>query len=123
MVFTDNAESYKDEGNSNFKIKKYRWAIANYTEGIKCKSKDKEVNAVLYSNRAAAHFHLGKDTIFCSLEFLKNVGMWKLKRIVPSLCLHVSDGSRISRWGGNSGVECANLLFPKIFAENCIKIK
>ena len=108
MFFTDNAESYKDEGNSNFKIKKYRWAIANYTEGIKCKSKDKEVNAVLYSNRAAAHFHLGKDTIFCSLEFLKNVGMWKLKRIVPSLCLHVSDGFRISG-GGNSGVECANL--------------
>ena len=117
MVFTDNAESYKDEGNSNFKIKKYRWVFANYTEGIKCKSKDKEVNVVLYSNRAAAHFHLGKDTIICSLQ--KNFGMWKLKRIVPSLCLHVSVGSRIYRGGGgNSGVECANLLFPKIFAEN-----
>ncbi len=59
---SDNAESFKNDGNNNFKLKKYRWAIDNYTEGIKCKSKDRELNAILYSNRAAAHFHLGKVT-------------------------------------------------------------
>ena len=67
MYLTDNAESYKNDGNNNFKIKKYRWAIDNYTEGIRCKSKDKELNAVLYSNRAAAHFHLG-NFIFCTVK-------------------------------------------------------
>ncbi len=59
LKYDDNAEAYKDDGNKNFKMKKYRWAIDNYTEGIKCKSSNRELNAVLYCNRAAAHFWLG----------------------------------------------------------------
>ena len=57
-----NATSYKEDGNLNFKRKKYRWAIDNYTAGLKEMAKDKELNAVLYTNRAAANFHIGKDT-------------------------------------------------------------
>ncbi|XP_025110021.1 tetratricopeptide repeat protein 4-like [Pomacea canaliculata] len=53
------AESYREEGNELFKKKDYRTAIANYTEGIKSKSPDRLQNAVLYTNRAAAHYHLG----------------------------------------------------------------
>ncbi|XP_013409657.1 tetratricopeptide repeat protein 4 [Lingula anatina] len=55
----DKAEAYKEDGNHNFKYKKYRFAVANYTEAIKCGCPDKNFNAILYANRAAAHFHLG----------------------------------------------------------------
>lgn len=54
------ALSYKEDGNENFKYKKYRWAIDSYTEGIKQNCDDNELNSALYGNRAAAHFHLGK---------------------------------------------------------------
>jgi hypothetical protein len=53
------AQSYKEDGNFHFKIKKYLVAIASYTEGLKQKADNKELNASLYLNRAAAHFHLG----------------------------------------------------------------
>ncbi|KAL3869098.1 hypothetical protein ACJMK2_041823 [Sinanodonta woodiana] len=56
---TARAEAYKEDGNFEFKKKKYPIAIDNYTEGIKSKSPDKELNAVLYTNRAAAQYHLG----------------------------------------------------------------
>ena len=50
---------HKDEGNDFFKKKKYRKAIDEYTEGIKQDSSDLMMNAVLYCNRATAHFYLG----------------------------------------------------------------
>ena len=34
--------------------------IQFYTEGIKVNCKDEELNAILYSNRAAARFNLGE---------------------------------------------------------------
>ncbi|XP_045158938.2 tetratricopeptide repeat protein 4-like [Mercenaria mercenaria] len=55
---TAKAEAYKEDGNHEFQKKKYRIAIDNYTEGIKCLCPDKQLNAVLYTNRAAAQFHL-----------------------------------------------------------------
>lgn len=57
------AEAYKEDGNHEFKKKKYRIAADNYTEGIKCRCPDKQLNAVLYTNRAAANFHLGNTMI------------------------------------------------------------
>lgn len=54
----DLAEQYKEDGNNNFKLKKYRWAVASYTEGLRQKCKSLELNAQLYCNRAAAHFRL-----------------------------------------------------------------
>ena len=53
------AQAHKDDGNFNFKMKKYRFAIANYTEGLKHKCGNKELVASLHLNRAAAHFHIG----------------------------------------------------------------
>nr|XP_015917049.1 tetratricopeptide repeat protein 4 isoform X2 [Parasteatoda tepidariorum] len=53
------ALSYKEDGNVNFKGKKYRWAVDSYTEGLKANCSDEELNAQLYSNRAAAHYHIG----------------------------------------------------------------
>ncbi|KAK6621470.1 hypothetical protein RUM44_001277 [Polyplax serrata] len=54
----DLANSYKEDGNFNFKYKKYRMAIISYTEGIRKKCGVPDVEAQLYNNRAAAHFHL-----------------------------------------------------------------
>merc|ERR1719186_317513 len=53
------ALNYKEDGNFNFKCKKYRFAVASYTEGLKAKSADKEINTQLLTNRAAAQFHIG----------------------------------------------------------------
>lgn len=59
MLFPARADSYRDDGNDQFKRKKYKIAIDNYTEGIKSRSPDAELNAILYTNRAAAQYHLG----------------------------------------------------------------
>ena len=53
------AKNYKEDGNFNFKCKKYRFAVASYTEGLKAKCSDSELNAQLLTNRAAAQFHIG----------------------------------------------------------------
>jgi len=53
------AKNYKEDGNFNFKCKKYRFAVASYTEGLKAKSTDLEINTQLLTNRAAAQFHIG----------------------------------------------------------------
>merc|ERR1711981_1259989 len=53
------ALNYKEDGNFQFKMKKYRLSIAAYTEGIKCKSQDPLINVQLITNRAAAQYHLG----------------------------------------------------------------
>ncbi|KAJ8388498.1 hypothetical protein AAFF_G00133740 [Aldrovandia affinis] len=55
----EQARTFKDEGNDYFKEKKYKRAILSYTEGLKKKCCDSELNAILHTNRAAAHFHLG----------------------------------------------------------------
>ncbi|XP_026728194.1 tetratricopeptide repeat protein 4-like [Trichoplusia ni] len=52
------AGNYKEDGNFNFKHKNYRLAIMGYTEGIKQRCNDAELNASLYNNRAASHWHL-----------------------------------------------------------------
>lgn len=75
--FSENAESFKEEGNMQFKIKKYKWAIDNYTAGINEKCQDKDLNAILYSNRAAANFHRGTNFVFFQfcLEFLCKISL------------------------------------------------
>ena len=55
------AERYKREGNENFRLKKYRWAVDNYTAGIQAKPQDQELASSLFGNRAAAHLRLGNN--------------------------------------------------------------
>lgn len=55
----EQAQSLKDEGNSFFKEKNYEKAILSYTAGLKKKCGDQDLNTVLLTNRAAAHFYLG----------------------------------------------------------------
>ncbi|XP_064576253.1 tetratricopeptide repeat protein 4 [Zonotrichia leucophrys gambelii] len=53
------ARMYKNEGNEYFKEKDYGRALAAYSEGLRRRCGDAELDAVLLTNRAAAHFHLG----------------------------------------------------------------
>ena len=51
---------YFQEGNKEYRKGELRNAIYFYTEGINVSCEDNELNAKLYSNRAAAHFSLGE---------------------------------------------------------------
>ncbi|XP_048168166.1 tetratricopeptide repeat protein 4 [Corvus hawaiiensis] len=53
------ARMYKNEGNEYFKEKDYGRAVAAYSEGLQRRCGDAELDAVLLTNRGAAHFHLG----------------------------------------------------------------
>lgn len=52
------AKNYKEDGNRNFKLKKYHNAIQCYTAAIKQKIDSKELNSILFANRSAANFYL-----------------------------------------------------------------
>ena len=54
------AEVYSDEGDNEYQKEEYNSAVYFYTEGIKVHCKNKELNAKLHSNRAAAHLKLGE---------------------------------------------------------------
>ncbi|KAG1941012.1 tetratricopeptide repeat protein [Pimephales promelas] len=60
----EQARSLKDEGNDYFKEKNYKKSVVSYTEGLKKNCMDLELNAILYTNRAAAHFYLGTFSIY-----------------------------------------------------------
>jgi len=53
------AEVFKNDGDDEFARKEFGNAVYLYSEGINLGSKDEEINAKLYSNRASAHFFLG----------------------------------------------------------------
>ena len=57
------ATAHKEEGNEQFRHKRYREAVKEYTAGLKEGLEgglDKTLRAVLCTNRAAAHFYLGE---------------------------------------------------------------
>ena len=58
------AEAYKNEGNNEYNQNNFNNAIDFYTKGIKVTCKDEELNAILYSNRAAARFNLDEKLLF-----------------------------------------------------------
>ena len=55
------AKNYKEDRNFNFKCKKYRFAVAIYTEGLKAMSEEKE--AQLLTNRVSAQFWIWKPQV------------------------------------------------------------
>ncbi|XP_014231299.1 tetratricopeptide repeat protein 4 [Trichogramma pretiosum] len=52
------AQSYKEDGNFNYKHKKYEQAVYIYTKGIESKSENKDLMSQLYSNRALSQLKL-----------------------------------------------------------------
>lgn len=69
IYLTGNAEAFKEDGNVEFKKKRYDIAVDNYTAGIKIKCPDKTLNAVLYSNRAAAQFYKRRSSSYRDLWY------------------------------------------------------
>lgn len=55
----EKAEDLKNEGNSYFKEKKYEKATVSYSAALSMKCSNRDLNAIVFCNRAAAHFHLG----------------------------------------------------------------
>ena len=54
----EQAIAHKKDGNFYFKVKKYKLACVAYTEAIRAKCDDVELLNILYTNRAAANYHL-----------------------------------------------------------------
>lgn len=52
------AQSYKEDGNFNYKHKKYRLAILSFSKGISSKCDDTDLLAQLFNNRALAQLKL-----------------------------------------------------------------
>lgn len=60
----DKADNLKQDGNVSFKNANYEKSIDLYTEAIAiCPKKFTIERAILFSNRAAAHKHLGAQTV------------------------------------------------------------
>ncbi|XP_043248495.1 DNA polymerase interacting tetratricopeptide repeat-containing, protein of 47 kDa [Colletes gigas] len=88
------ANNYKEDGNFNYKYKKYRLAILSYTEGIRTKCKETELLAQLYNNRAAAHFMLEnyRSSLNDSKHALKlKPNYSKATSRAATCCFHVKD--------------------------------
>ena len=71
--FSAKAEAYKEDGNYAYKNKKFHDAIVAYTEGIKAKCNNVELNAILYTNRATAQWCLGKLSYWWSIILIHQV--------------------------------------------------
>ncbi|EZA56707.1 Tetratricopeptide repeat protein [Ooceraea biroi] len=88
------ANNYKEDGNFNYKYKKYRLAILSYTEGIKTKCKDDNLMAQLYNNRAAAHFMLQNyrsSLNDCKLTLKLNPQYWKALNRAATCSYHIKN--------------------------------
>ncbi|XP_006612590.1 DNA polymerase interacting tetratricopeptide repeat-containing, protein of 47 kDa isoform X2 [Apis dorsata] len=88
------ANNYKEDGNFNFKYKKYRLAILSYTEGIRTKCKDVDLMAQLYNNRAAAHFMLKNyrsSLNDCKLALKLKSNYTKTLNRAATCCLYIKD--------------------------------
>ena len=63
------AQVYNNEGEKAFLKKDYSNVVYFVTEGIKVNCKDEYGMAILYSNRANAHLHLGELMCCCCCFF------------------------------------------------------
>lgn len=58
FYISEKAIKYKEEGNHYFKSQKYKVALLSYHEALKQNFEDNDLYSILYSNCAAAEFHL-----------------------------------------------------------------
>lgn len=52
------ATKHKDDGNFNFKCRKYKLAIMSYQEGLKLDFQNNELRAQMFNNMSASHYFL-----------------------------------------------------------------
>lgn len=67
ICIIEQAQNFKEQGNDNFKSKKYKEAVTFYTQGLGKLAPEllEETKRTLWCNRAAAHLELGKPKIWC----------------------------------------------------------
>ncbi|XP_070563918.1 tetratricopeptide repeat protein 4-like [Ptychodera flava] len=97
----EKAANFKEDGNDYFKKKKYKQAIIAYTEGIKQKCSDVKLNAILFTNRAAAQFYIGNYR--SSLNDVKEAKKLKpdhLKALIrgAECCMKLSNFEEAMTW-------------------------
>uniref|UniRef100_A0A8C9QPL3 Tetratricopeptide repeat domain 4 n=2 Tax=Scleropages formosus TaxID=113540 RepID=A0A8C9QPL3_SCLFO len=97
----EQAKALKDEGNEYFKEKNYKKAVVSYTEGLKKKCQDSDLRAILFTNRAAAHFHLGNmRSAFNDAVAAKKLKPDHLKALIrgAQCCLELRNFSEALQW-------------------------
>uniref|UniRef100_A0A3P9J1B7 Tetratricopeptide repeat domain 4 n=1 Tax=Oryzias latipes TaxID=8090 RepID=A0A3P9J1B7_ORYLA len=97
----EQAKSLKDEGNAFFKEKNYKKAIVSYTGALKKKCGDQELNAVLLTNRAASHFHLGNmRSALNDAAAAKKIKPGHLKALIrgAQCCIELHNFSEAIQW-------------------------
>ena len=62
------ADLYNKEGEAELNKNEFYRALDFFTKGIDIKCNDDQLNAILCTNRATAHFNLGKR-VFCMHVF------------------------------------------------------
>ena len=62
---TERGQNFKTQGNDNFKLRKYKEAIAFYTQGLGDLDSElkEETKRTLWCNRAACHLALGSSVL------------------------------------------------------------
>ncbi|KAM7388108.1 hypothetical protein PAMP_024309 [Pampus punctatissimus] len=97
----EQAQSMKDEGNAFFKEKNYEKAILSYTGGLKKKCGNEDLDTVLLTNRAAAHFHLGNmRSALNDAATAKKIKPDHLKALIrgAQCCIELRNFAEATRW-------------------------
>lgn len=97
----EKAEDLKNEGNSYFKEKNYEKAILSYTAALSMKSSDQDFNAIVFSNRAAAHFYLGNmRSALKDATLAKKLKPDHLKALIrgAQCCIELRNFAEAIRW-------------------------
>ncbi|CAH3167298.1 unnamed protein product, partial [Pocillopora meandrina] len=101
-VFSERAKECLEEGNKKYKQGETKEAINFYTEGLQVNCKDIRLNAKLYSNRAAAYFHL-ENYVECLNDAtvavqLEPTLIKAIKKGASSACVELSLLEEIRSW-------------------------
>lgn len=62
------ATKHKDDGNFNFKCRKYKLAIMSYQEGLKLDFQNNELRAQMFNNMSASHYFLKNFRYFIEIS-------------------------------------------------------
>uniref|UniRef100_A0A1A7XCB6 Tetratricopeptide repeat domain 4 n=1 Tax=Iconisemion striatum TaxID=60296 RepID=A0A1A7XCB6_9TELE len=97
----EQAKSLKNEGNAYFKERNYKQAVVSYTAALKMKCGDEEFNAVILTNRAASHFHLGNmRSALNDAAAAKKIKPDHLKALIrgAQCCIELHNFAEAVRW-------------------------
>ncbi|XP_061680581.1 tetratricopeptide repeat protein 4 isoform X2 [Syngnathoides biaculeatus] len=97
----EKAQSLKNEGNEFFKEKNYQKAVVAYTAALQNKCGDQDLDTVLLTNRAAAHFHLGNmRSALNDAKAAKKINPEHLKALIrgAQCCIELRNFATAIQW-------------------------